>query len=144
MTFYIHASNIHTGASETYGPFPGVPGFTYEFMRCLSDEPMPPDDHIFMYFDGLPDGTLNIGDHWHDQEGEIRTDGWRRCKAINGSFGNETGPFWTDLSIDTAETPYQPCESNVLTEASPKENSDSWCQAFHDGPVTIRAAWAKP
>lgn len=112
--FYVHASNIHTDESETYGPFPGQPAFTYEFMRSESDD-VPDDDHIFFYRE--PCVGLDLGaDHWVDQEGEMRWDGWRRCYATDGQFGIERGPFWTDLNIEMVDVPTRAWESNQLRD----------------------------
>jgi hypothetical protein len=92
--FYVSAYNIHTDAHERYGPFPGTPAVTYEFLRCE----MTPESsgHIFMFSEDR--GLAAEG--WIDQEGERRTDGWRRCYDLAGSFGNEAGGWWTDLDIE--------------------------------------------
>lgn len=113
--FYVHASNIHSGEMQSYGPFPGQPGFTYEFLRC--GEPMnPPDDHIFSFAEDRP-GHANDDLGWRDQEGDLRSDGWRRCYYREGQFGLEHGPYWTDLSIEWILFPTPPTwESNQYPE----------------------------
>lgn len=115
--FMVHASNIHTDETETYGPFPGSPLFTYDFMRCSGEENVPDDDHIFSYSDN---GDSTRGE-WFDQEGAVRYDGWRRCyyrpiDARRGNFGIEHGPFWTDLFIEFLPDVTAPWESNLYPE----------------------------
>lgn len=110
--FYVHAGNVHTDELETYGPFPGLPQLTYEFLRDSDGA------HLFIFADPTVDdeklanlhtdrdNPCEAKDHWHDQEGEVRLDGWRRCYedhpsegGAGGAFGIPEGPFWTDLSI---------------------------------------------
>ena len=107
--FYVTGSNIHDATSDRYGPFPGEPGMTYEFLRCYSADVEYPDNHLFLYSDvpgaGDTDAELRERDHWEDEEGDPRIDGWRRCSARAGTFAQPWGPFWTDLSIDSTEFP---------------------------------------
>lgn len=111
--FYLHASNIHNSHSETYGPFPGTPYLTYEFIRdgegnhvFSFDDPRIDDDVLLKAADAHIDGQCS-DDHWHDQEGEYRRDGWRRCFddhpqefGVGGRFGVCHGAFWTDVGIE--------------------------------------------
>jgi len=93
QAFYVHASNIHNNEMETYGPFPGSALLTYEFLRDGEGS------HIFSYADPVFSDQAEEDDHWTDQEGDTRYDGWRRCYDTDRQFGYATGPFWTDLGI---------------------------------------------
>jgi hypothetical protein len=105
--FIVHASNIHTGESQDYGPFAGPPQLTYELLRANEDEG--PPFEIFQWFDPHDDVA---GDHdyasWTDLEGNTRYDGWRHLERIvdtttgntwHSSHLESDGPFWTDLFL---------------------------------------------
>ena len=107
--FYVTAFNIQTDESDLFGPFPGDPQLTYEFVRDGEG------NHIFIFADPqIEDGEAHASDahwtepidHWHDQEGDYRRDGWRRCfdvmrDEIRGEFGVAHGFFSTDLVFDS-------------------------------------------
>ena len=105
--FRVHASNIHTGEYETYGPFAGPPILTYKMLRANEDEG--PHYEIFSWY---PQDTLGEGgdpnphsyDSWTDQEGDLRFDGWRymerRGHPNRITHTVPVGPFWTDLCIE--------------------------------------------
>lgn len=91
--FFVHASNIVSGASDTYGPFPGHPFLTYEFLRADYEDST---GHIFAHKEDRPGE-----EGWAHEEPPNVTFGWRRCYDTDGQFGVEAGPYWTDLFIET-------------------------------------------
>jgi hypothetical protein len=106
MPYYVHASNIHTGAMQDYGPFAGEDDcdtgilLTYELLRISGE-------HIFGFQEQWPDAE------WTDQEGRTRHDGWRAtCVRWNiprppgGEYRARSGHdeyvddhLWTDLYV---------------------------------------------
>jgi hypothetical protein len=109
--FYVHASNIISGASQTYGPFPGQPFLTYEFLRCDDDSGL---GHIFAHRE---EREGQVG--WEHEEPPNVTFGWRRCYETDHSFATErdNDPYWTDLFIETRRfRDEQPWEPNRLPE----------------------------
>lgn len=113
--FYVHAVNLQLDRSKDYGPFPGFPTLTYEFLRENEF-----GEHIFIYSDGSPEGEIECtrdpiecneqrdATHWHTADEGIPVDfGWRRCGNTKrddtawGQFGVAMDDeFWSDLSFD--------------------------------------------
>jgi len=121
MSFYVFASNIHTDETYRYGPFPGTPGLTYEFMRCYAgmEDNNPLDgEHIFTFEENWKDA------HFHrmqEDPQEAAIYGWRRCVTDippgqfgTGQFGIGIGPIWTDLDIEFTEDP--PIRTNFILD----------------------------
>lgn len=119
--FWVMASNIQTGESQEYGPYPGPPGLTYELLRALGDEDQPA--HIFMWIDpqDIGEGNPHGYESWQgyiDEEGEdgAKYFGWREVRNVvtrrypDGlpylSHEEPVGPFWTDLAICDQKHPH--------------------------------------
>lgn len=110
MSFTVHALNVHTNASETYGPFPGTAQLTYEHLRETER-----GDEIFVYVDPQDIGATATDpnphdyDTWRDAEDCLRFDGWRRVRRIPTDDGKYSvmdyadAHFWTDLVIEPVE-----------------------------------------
>jgi hypothetical protein len=107
--FIVHASNIHTGENQIYGPFAGPPQLTYELLRANEDDG--PPFEIFAWYDPqdiaatATDPNPHEYDSWIDQEGDTRYDGWRHLtrKPVPAdptvTYTKPDGPFWTDLFL---------------------------------------------
>lgn len=112
--FYVHAVCLQLDRARDYGPFPGFPTITYEFLRENEF-----GEHLFIYSDGTPEDipcdidpvTCNEQrhpDHWHTADEGIAVNfGWRRCGNTRrsdtawGQFGVPMdSDFWSDLSFD--------------------------------------------
>lgn len=138
--FYVHASNIHTDDAHSYGPFPGNPALTYEFLRCFGDDAPGMDGaHIFAFNEERTDA------HFHTGDGQRATWGWRRCHDGEGSFGNERGPIWTDLMIEPHESdaPVRPLTNNRpdINDPDLPTYPDCVCNDPVAATTTTRTTW---
>jgi hypothetical protein len=119
MSFYVYASNIHTGESQQYGPFPGEPGLTYELLRCFvpfgdtNQDHWMDGEHIFQYSE-MHETTFT-----HDDGDEVSY-GWRRqmVKATGQGYYSSicVDQIWTDLSIRMTED--EPIRSNIYEDVT--------------------------
>lgn len=137
--FTVSAINLQRDENRTYGPFPGYPHITYEFVRCQGDT----GDHIFTY-ENAPRAdqmaTDGSDEGWIAEDGEfIPGDAWRRCYNTSSSFAYPAGPFWSDLSFHQGTVPddyvwasdfndlskFDPLEENHLSNPITKSDYDA-------------------
>lgn len=136
MSFFVNALNLPQGDwNHTYGPFPGTPTLTHNFL-CDSD-----GNHLFEHED---DWVFEDG--WHatdDKPGdEPRSYGWRRCYNSPYSYAIAQGPYFTDLAISYTEENNETLFDNDITTAIPEHLAnpffDDWLDWFD--PTLLDAA----
>lgn len=140
MAFYVHTWNLAQGSwNRTYGPFPGEPWITHNFIRDGNG------NHLFEH-DERP--TLEVG--WYAQDDtpgvdERRTYGWRRCYDTDYSFAVDEGPFWTDMDFaivvndDEAIEAYDNKFHNAIADHISDPDYAEWLQ---DGFFSMEARLA--
>lgn len=132
MSFYIYAWNLPQGDwSHRYGPFPGTPWVTHNFVRDGDG------NHIFEHEDEWREAG------WYadgDTEDNPREYGWRRSYETDISFAHGQGPCWTDFEfqdIDPAAMtllPFDNALGNAIAEHRDSPYFQDWQEAGYFDP----------